>query len=185
MERPDCFSIVGRRRHACVVLLYYFALLVLSVAAGTATFAADPGETFPELGEVKEIIGLGRPEGVVFLVMDHDTEAYEWVLPRLERYVKIIRQEWPDLPLAVLSHGDEIFSLLAKNENEYPEFHRKVRHLVTSEKIDFQVCGAFAALSGVDESEFADFVEVVPSAPTQISDYRLMGYELVHLELTW
>ena len=93
--------------------------------------------------------------------------------------------EWPDLPLAVLSHGDEIFSLLAENENEYPELHRKVRRLVTTEKIDFQVCGAFAALSGVGESEFADFVEVVPSAPTQISDYRLMGYELVHLELTW
>lgn len=139
---------------------------------------------FPELGEIKENIGLGRPDGVVFLVMNHDTEAYEWVLPRLERYVSILRVEWPDLPLAVLSYGDEIFSLLARNAAEYSGFQHRIRKLVTDKEITFQVCGTFAALSGVDESEFADFVEVVPSAPAQISGYRMVGYRLVHLELT-
>ena len=164
---------------ACITFLCAMSLSPHEAAGDTSQ------ETFPELGEVKEIIGLGRPEGVVFLVMDHDTEAYEWVLPRLERYVTILRAEWPDLPLAVLSHGDEIFSLLAKNADEYAGFQHRIRKLVTDEEITFQVCGAFAALSGVDESEFADFVEVIPSAPARISDYRMVGYELVHLELTW
>ena len=184
MHKPDDFSIDAGRRLTGVLFVVFGLIVFIAIADATA-FGDEPEKTFPELGEIKEIIGLGRPEGVVFMVMDHDTEAYEWVLPRLERYVKIIHQEWPDLPLAVLSHGDEIFSLLVKNEQEYSEFHRRIRLLVENDKLDFQVCGAFAAMSGVDESEFVDFVDVVPSAPTQISDYRLMGYELVHLELTW
>lgn len=140
---------------------------------------------FPELADIREMIVKGRPEGVVFLVMDHDTEAYYWVLPRLERYVEMLREEWSDLPLAVLSHGDEIFSLLAKNEGEYSSFHRRMRELVTTYQVEVQVCGAYAALSGVDESEFADFVGVVPSAPAQITDYRQIGFEVVSLEPTW
>ena len=165
-------------------------MLAISLAVSTAFTkdAENPDvveEEFPELADIHEMIDTGPPGGVVFLVMDYDTEAYYWVLPRLERYVRMLREKWPDLSLAVLSHGDEIFSLLSKNEDEYSFFHKSLRELATTYKVDVQVCGAYAALSGVDESEFADFVDVVASAPAQITDYRQMDYEVVSLEPVW
>jgi intracellular sulfur oxidation DsrE/DsrF family protein len=146
---------------------------------------ADSDEEFPEVQEINRILKAGQPGGVVFLVMDYDVEAYLWVLPRLEHYVRMMREEWPEVPLVILSHGDEIISLLEKNETEYRSFHEKIRHLILTYNVDFQVCGAYAALSGIDESEFADFVDVVPSAPSQIKDYRQMDYKIVSLEQIW
>lgn len=180
------FFTLARWKNRSRWLLLLSSIVAFSLSGGTPPACAeDTSEAFPELGEIQDLVRMKRPGGVVFVVMDHDTEAYEWVLPRLDRYIQIIRNKWPELPMAVLSHGDEIFSLLAANESKYSEFHRRIRALVREEGIDFQVCGAFAALSGVEESEFADFVEVVPSAPVQMSDYRLMGYRIVHLDLTW
>lgn len=180
-----CLGASRREKHSLgsALLLWVMALFVCGNLA--PVYAEDAEETFPELGEIKDLVRMKRPAGVAFHVMDHDTEAYEWVLPRLDKYIEIIRDKWPGLPMAVVSHGDEIFSLTKANEAKYSEFHRRIRDLVQKDRINFQVCGAFAALSGVDESEFADFIEVVPSAPTQISDYRFMGYRVIHLDLTW
>lgn len=162
----------------------WMTILLLTGIPSPAS-ADNSAESYPELGEVRDMVRMKRPDGVAFLVMDHDIEAYSWVLPRLEHYLRIIRDKWPDMPIAVISHGDEIFSLLWDKEEKYKEFHDKIRTLVMEDGIAFQVCGAFAALSGVDASEFADFVDVVPSAPTQISDYRFMGYKVIHLDPTW
>ena len=168
------------------LLLATLILLVPQFVAGSENDREVADDEFPELGEIRKIIdATDPPDGVVFLVMDYDVEAYYWVLPRLERYVKMVREKWTDAPLAVISHGDEIISLLARNEEKYAPFHRRIRQLVENYRVDFQVCGAYAALSGVDESEFAGFVDVVPSAPSQITDYRQMDYRIISLEPVW
>jgi intracellular sulfur oxidation DsrE/DsrF family protein len=167
------------------LLIIFFLLTVTLLFASPVEETNAAEEEFPELADIRGIVETGEPEGVVFLVMDHDIEAYYWVLPRLERYVRMLHEKWPELPLAVLSHGEEIFSLLVKNESEYPSFHQRLRDLVSTHAIDVQVCGAYASMSGVDETEFADFVDVVPSAPSQVTDYRLMGYRVVSLEPMW
>ena len=166
------------------LLISWIALMPLAVSS-QAVDVENKANAYPELGEIRDMIRMKKPDGVAFVVMDHDTEAYSWVLPRLEHYIEILRQKWPDLPISLLSHGDEIFSLLADREEDYKAFHDRIRHLVREQDVQFQVCGAFASFSGVDESEFADFVEVVPSAPVQLSDYRMLGYKIVHLELIW
>jgi intracellular sulfur oxidation DsrE/DsrF family protein len=163
------------------------ASLLLAMQAGrTATDSVTHGDDeFPELQEIYRLLKAEEPDGVVFLVMDYDVEAYLWVLPRLQRYVRMMREEWPEVHLIILSHGDEIISLLAKNETKYRSFHENIQRLISTYNVDFQVCGAFAALSGIDQSEFADFVDVVPSAPSQIKDYRQMDYKIVSLEQLW
>jgi intracellular sulfur oxidation DsrE/DsrF family protein len=161
-------------------------LLLAGQAGHAATDAAEHSDDeFPELQEINRILKAGQPDGIVFLVMDYDVEAYLWVLPRLQHYVRIMREVWPQIHLVILSHGDEIISLLEKNEPEYRSFHDNIRRLIATYDVDFQVCGAYAALSGIDESEFADFVDVVPSAPSQIKDYRQMDYKIVSLEQIW
>jgi hypothetical protein len=34
-------------------------------------------------------------------------------------------------------------------------------------------------------SEFPDYIDVVPFAPAEIENYRLMEFKIVNLELTW
>lgn len=169
--------------------LLLMALLPLSVHsgpyAGTGRSHEVIAEDLPELDEIYELLDAGRPAGVVFLVMDHDEEAYLWVLPRVERYAQMLRDKWPDIPLTLLSHGDEIFSLLSRNESEYASFHTRIGELGTNDNIKVQVCGAYASLSGMDESEFADIVEVVPSVTARITDYRQIGYQIISLEPPW
>lgn len=161
------------------------SLILLASALAALAANATTQVEYPELGELKELLGLGRPAGMAFLVREQNEEAYDWVLPRLERYVALVRAQWPDLPIAVVSHGEEIFSLVEEEQPANAAYRDAIVRLVTQYDVAFQVCGAFAALSGVDASEFIDPVEVVDSAPYQIMDYRTMGYRILHLELTW
>ncbi|MEN8175649.1 MAG: hypothetical protein ABFS23_07790 [Pseudomonadota bacterium] len=161
------------------------ARLLLSWVLALASWVAWGDSEYPELDEVRHITQGARPPGVVFLIMEEDETAYEWVVPRLLRYVALLREPWPDLPIAVISHGEEMFALLASNADVYASFHAAIRSLVTEQGVDFQLCGAYARDAGVDESEFVDFVEVVPSAPAQITDYRMLDYRVISLEPTW
>jgi intracellular sulfur oxidation DsrE/DsrF family protein len=161
------------------------ALVVVTAALGPTTADAVATVDYPELGELKEIIALGRPAGMAFLVREHSEDAYDWILPRLERYIALLREHWSDLPVAVVSHGEEIFALLKERQPANAGYGEQIDRLVTLQGVTFQVCGAFAALSGFEASDFIDPVEVVDSAPYQIMDYRTMGYRVLHLELTW
>jgi|GEM_PF-1148290 len=178
---------VGFRFARGFYYLVSVACLLLAMQAGHAATDSDAkgDDEFPELQEIHRILTAEEPDGVVFLVMDYDVEAYLWVLPRLQRYVRMMREEWPEVHLIILSHGDEIISLLEKNETKYRSFHENIQRLITTYDVDFQVCGAYAALSGIDQSEFANFVDVVPSAPSQIKDYRQLDYKIVSLEQLW
>ena len=160
-------------------------LLVSVLFLGPLVAKAGTDEPYPEIDLVDAVLLAEEPTGVAFLMMDYDEEAYLWTIPRLEHYVAILRTRWPELPVAVVSHGDEIFSLLKRNATVYPTIQKRVRHLVEQTKVIFQVCGAFAAQSGVDASDFEDFVEVVDFAPSQITDYRNLDYRIIHLEQVW
>ncbi len=159
-------------------------LLLLTSAAG-AEELVKPEET-PELGE---ILGITRqaeqPEGVLLHTREYDESAFYWVAPRLEYYVLLLRKAYPSLPLVILSHGDEMAALTIPKRSEYREVHQIIQRLVETHGVDFQVCGRFAAINNLDESDFPEFVQMIPSAPTALADYRDLGYELISIELTW
>lgn len=121
----------------------------------------------------------------MFLVMEQDPEALEWVLPRVTHYTRQLHSRWKDLPVIVLSHGDEMFALQEEYRALYPEIHRQARDLVEDQQVDFMVCGAFASLEDVPPSAFPDFIDVVPFGPAEIENYRQLDYTLIHLEQTW
>jgi intracellular sulfur oxidation DsrE/DsrF family protein len=140
----------------------------------------------PELGDIQWIVKQDEaPPGVVFDIREYDEDALVWVGPRLERYVELLRQRFPGLPVAVISHGDEMLALQARNRPRYPRVHRIAQHLANDLHILIQVCGTFAALNGIGEDDFPDYIEVVPYGPSQLADYLQIGYEHVTLELTW
>jgi len=144
-----------------------------------------PYEGFPEQSEIDNIRIAEKPEGVLFLVMEQDEEAFNWVLPRVIHYTQQLRDKWKDLSIVVLSHGEEMFALRAEYRPLYEQMHQDVLMLVSKHDVLFQVCGSYANFSDVAPSEFPDYIDVVPFAPAEIENYRLMEFKIINLELTW
>lgn len=140
----------------------------------------------PELDEIAWLVSQDAPPpGVIFEIREYDEDALFWVAPRLERYVEMLRGRFPNLPIAVLSHGDEMLALTSANGEAFARVHRIARRLVADYGLAFHVCGAFAAMNGLTADDFPDYIDVVPFGPSQVADYRDVGYELISLELTW
>lgn len=161
----------------------FLLLICLWFGVGLANEEAD--QLRPEQSIVDDILAGEQPEGVVFLVMEDDEEALRWVMPRVMTYTLQLRGHWPRLPIILLSHGEEMFSLLDSAKSLYPDIHLEARKLVAEYQVHFQLCGSFAAMSDFTATDFADFLDVVPSAPAEIETYRLMDFDIVNLELTW
>ena len=178
-------SIVFNFQKITQALLY--SLIIFFIFFNPPVFAhekplADP---FPEQSEINQFLAKEEPEGIVFLVMEHDEEALYWVLPRVTRYAQQLREKWSDLPIIILSHGDEMLSLVDEFKSLNEELHLSIKALARDYDVTFQVCGSYASFSDVDESEFPAHIDVVPSAPAEITNYRQMEYQFISLELIW
>ncbi len=121
----------------------------------------------------------------MFTIREYDEDALSWVMPRLKHYVRQLHERYPDMPIAVLSHGNEMLSLTQANRAHYPALHASVIELVKDLGLHFHVCATFAAHHERYEEDFPDYIDFVPSGPAQINDYQAVGFELIELELTW
>jgi intracellular sulfur oxidation DsrE/DsrF family protein len=167
----------------------YFIFLFLSLCVSLNLFAATELEINPdklyELDVVNEIINSDTIEnGIVFTIYDYDEDALTWVIPRILHYISLVRNKNKDLPIAIVSHGEEMLSLTNENRQFYYELHSILKDLNDSAGIYFHVCGSFARLNDLDESNFPYYIDVVPSGPEQIRDYESVGYQRVDMEET-
>jgi len=121
------------------------------------------------------------PFGVVFEVVEHDGDALAWALPDIKKYAKQLKDRFPDIGIAVVSHGREEFALLTSEKNKRKEIHKTVQSLVNDDTIPVHICGTHASWYGKKPGDFPDYVDVAPSGPAQITNYEDMGYELVVL----
>jgi intracellular sulfur oxidation DsrE/DsrF family protein len=167
-------------RSALVLML----LLSIPQAVAAGGGSTDIPDELPELEQINAIINADEaPPGVVFVIYEYDESALTWIMPRLVYYVTLLNQRFPDLTVAVVSHGDEMLSLTKENADIYPEVHFDLEVLVKELDVLFHVCGSFATLNDVEESDFPDSVDVVPFAPAQVSDYKSLDYVVIDAEL--
>lgn len=140
----------------------------------------------PERIELEWMLDSGGDalEGIVFDVREYDSDALNWLLPRLSTYLKIIHAARPGLPVALVSHGEEMALLTRAAADAHPGLHTRLRRLV-QEGLTIHVCGTFAAERGLDPSDFPPYVDFVPYGPAQVEDYKRLGYGHISLELTW
>jgi len=150
-------------RYLAVFILLCFSLPG-SVLAGSTQEVVD--------GIVKS---KQAPFGVVFEVVEGDSKALQWAIPAISQYVKQLRERFPDLGIAVVSHGREEFGLMKNRQQELPEVHSAVQSLVAND-VPVQVCGTHASWRGKTAEDFPDYVNVVPAGPTEIRNYEDMGY---------
>ena len=118
------------------------------------------------------------PAGIVFEIVSDEDELLEQLLPDIKTAVTKLREKFPELPIAIVSHGKEQFSLTTKNANS--KTHRLVKDLV-KDKVEVHVCGTHASWYNIMPEDFPDYVDVSVAGPARINDYEEMGYELIVL----
>ena len=82
------------------------------------------------------------------------------------------------LDIIVVIHGTEIVTLARKNYERYQDTVERMRYYA-SLGVKFKVCGIAAHDYGYETTDFYEFVEVVPSAITELAHWQLQGYALI------
>ena len=122
------------------------------------------------------------PFGVVFEVVEGDRDALEWAIPQIIKYATHLRKKFPDIGIAVVSHGKEQFALMTAEEKDHKSVHNSVKSLVQDQNIPVHVCGTHASWYDKKPEDFPNYVDVAPAGPTAIANYEDMGYEKIVLE---
>lgn len=144
--------------------------------------AASPTGAGGEADSVAALLAAEEaPAGVVFEVATGDEDALVEVLPRLKTDIERLRARFPDLPVAIVTHGKEQFALTRENRKNSPELHAITEELVTDKDVDVHVCGTHAGWFDILPEDFPDYVDVAAAGPAQINDYRALDYVLIVL----
>jgi len=131
--------------------------------------------------EIEQLLAQkDAPFGVVFEIVEGNDDALQWAIPAINQYISQLRKRFPDIGLAVVSHGSEQFGLLKNQQKENSLVHTAVQSLVASD-IPVHVCGTHASWRGKTAADFPDYVHVTPAAPTEIRNYEAMGYALIEI----
>ncbi|MEA3277504.1 MAG: DsrE family protein [Pseudomonadota bacterium] len=86
------------------------------------------------------------------------------------------------LNLIVVIHGTEIVTVAKHNYEKYKESVERMKYY-SSLGVQFKVCGLAAQDYGYRVKDFHDFVEVVPSAITELAHWQLQGYATIKPEV--
>lgn len=126
---------------------------------------------------VEEVLKYqNQPPGIVFEVISGDENKLNELLPGLIIDIKKLRNKFPGIPVAVVTHGSEQFSLMTKKREKYKEMHNEIERMAKEENIDVHVCGTHAEWRGVTPEEFPSYVDVSAEGPAQINDYIELDY---------
>ena len=82
------------------------------------------------------------------------------------------------IDIVVVIHGTEIVTVAQKNYEKYRDAVERMRYYADL-GVKFKVCGLAAEDYGYSVKDFYDFIDVVPSAITELSHWQQLGYALI------
>lgn len=82
------------------------------------------------------------------------------------------------MDIVVVIHGTEIVTVAKANQQKYAKAVGRMKYYA-SLGVKFRVCGLAAADYGYQVTDFQDFIEVVPSAITELGHWQQQGYGLI------
>lgn len=121
------------------------------------------------------------PDGIVFEVIGSDAEYLTDALERIQNYKKQLQEKFPELDIAVVSHGSEQFALTSDNAEKYKKAHTKVKRLVASD-VPVYICETHAGWRDVAAEDFPKYISIAAQGPAQIRQYQELGYTLVVMD---
>jgi hypothetical protein len=90
----------------------------------------------------------------------------------------------PDLmDIVVVIHGTEIVTVAKKNYERYSEVVERMRYYAQL-GVKFRVCGLAAHDYGYTAADLHEFVEMAPSAITELAHWQQQGYALITPQVT-
>ncbi len=124
----------------------------------------------------------GEPR-VVFEFYFDDPRHIDSALYWLRAYMNPLMEPPYDLApefmeIVVVIHGTEIVTLARHNREKYRSAVERMRYYAQL-GVKFRVCGLAAEDYGYRPEDFHDFVEVVPSAITELGHWQQQGYALI------
>lgn len=156
--------------------LYPLALLwtlLLSASPARAEEAKGAELVFPE---------YDTPRVIYDIFLDHPGKlgsALHWIRALINPLMDSPYDMAPEfMDIHVLIHGTEVVTLVRANEERYKEEVERMRYY-DSLGVHFKICGMAAQDYGYQPSDFQDFVQIVPSAFTELAHWQQQGYALI------
>lgn len=163
----------------------FLALLALALLPLLGLMQHAHGASQASSTSVEALLAAGlAPSGVVFEIVDRDEAALKRALPWVAEAANRLRSRFPQLPMAVVSHGREMFALKDSARAENPEVHDLAQRLGKDQGIPIHVCETHAGWRGVLPEDFPKYIDVAPTGPAQVRSYLDLGYALVKVPRT-
>ncbi|RUM81074.1 MAG: hypothetical protein DSZ16_05245 [Candidatus Thioglobus sp.] len=121
------------------------------------------------------------PVGVIFELIETDKNTWEWAAPMIEDLRIQLKDKYPNIEIAVVSHGREQFQLLKRRSEKHPKAMSILEDLVRKENVNLYVCGTHSSWFNIEPSNYMDIVDVAESGPAKINDYINLGYQSIKL----
>ncbi len=148
-------------------------IAILCMGWTVSLHAQGASEVWPEYESPKVVYEfyLDRPEKM--------TSALYWIRSLMNPLLEEPYAMAPEfMDIKVVIHGTEIVTLVKKNYEKYREDVERMRYYA-SLGVAFKVCGMAAKEYGYTADDFQDFVEIVPSAFTELVHWQQQGYALI------
>jgi intracellular sulfur oxidation DsrE/DsrF family protein len=150
----------------------------LIVAGYCAAWLAGPAKAQARLVQTP----YASPKAVFDIYLDHPAKmgsALYWlrsfINPLTEAPYSLFND---DMHVVVVMHGTELVTVARKNEAQYEEVVQRMRYYA-DQGVKFKVCGLALKDFGYTLADMQDFIEVTPSAITELVHWQNQGYGLI------
>lgn len=141
------------------------------------------------LGEEKARVvqpAYGPPKAVYEFYLDDPAKmstALYWIRALVNPLTESPYDMAPEfMEIKVVIHGSEIVTLVKKNYDRYRDVVERMRYYAAL-GVEFKVCGLAANDFHYAVDDFFEFVELVPSAFTELVHWQQQGYALIRPEV--
>ncbi len=155
-------------------------ILTLFFLCNLAAAVASDGQ---ESEEAKFVATPYTEQKVVFDFYFDDPEKINsglyWIRALLGPLIEDPYNYAPEfLDIKVVIHGTEIVTVAKKNYAKYKSAVERMRYYAAL-GVEFKICGLAAQDFGYVRKDFQEFVEIVPSAITELAHWQLQGYAVI------
>ncbi|MCS5586546.1 MAG: DsrE family protein [Gammaproteobacteria bacterium] len=155
-------------------MVKFKALLLLLISSTVIANYTHPG--------VNRLIQADiNPTGVVFELIESDKSTWTWAAPMIKDLKEQLKAKYPDIEIAIVSHGREQFQLIKERVKSQELAISILKDLVRKEEVDLHVCGTHSSWYDIPASSYIDIVDVAVSGPAKINDYINLGYQPIQL----
>ncbi len=155
-------------------MVKFKALLLLLISG-----AVIANYTHPSVNRL--IQANDEPAGVVFELIESDKNTWTWAAPMIKDLKDQLKEKYPDIEIAVVSHGREQFQLIKKRAKRQKAAISILEDLVRKEAVSLHVCGTHSSWYDIPTGSYIDIVDVAVSGPAKINDYINLGYQPIQL----